>query len=185
MNVQNNYDTSDFSVFHSVTNRLNPLNCWYDYLMHKKPVPNSCIISLSTEKKKCILLLVRCHRPPIWPPALPLNLTHILIVLSDTVTSIRALYKLLTFPSPKYQIHIPSLKSLIQRIVHVRGSFTGVCFLTGFFYAEVLAPCPIRKLEDHPMSFVRGCFFSIFAGPSATRRSTMLWWQGTHLTWLQ
>jgi hypothetical protein len=26
-----------------------------------------------------------------------------------------------------------------------------------------LAPCPIPKLEDHPLSFVRGCLFNTFA----------------------
>jgi hypothetical protein len=32
------------------------------------------------------------------------------------------------------------------------------------FYSEgLLAPCPTRKLEDHPLSFVRGCLFNIFA----------------------
>jgi hypothetical protein len=32
-------------------------------------------------RKICILLQVRCHRPPVWPPALPVNLTYILTVL--------------------------------------------------------------------------------------------------------
>jgi hypothetical protein len=33
-------------------------------------------------RKMFILLLVRCHCPPMWPPALPLNLTYICIVPS-------------------------------------------------------------------------------------------------------
>jgi hypothetical protein len=33
-----------------------------------------------------------------------------------------------------------------------------------FFYGEgLLAPRPIPKLEDHPLSFVRGYLFNIFA----------------------
>jgi hypothetical protein len=31
----------------------------------------------SFRKKKCNHLLVRCHGPPIWPPALPLNLIYL------------------------------------------------------------------------------------------------------------
>jgi hypothetical protein len=32
------------------------------------------------------------------------------------------------------------------------------------FYGEgLLAPRPTPKLEDHPLSFVRGCLFNIFA----------------------
>jgi hypothetical protein len=43
------------------------------------------------------------------------------------------------------------------------------------------------KLEDHPLSFVRGCLFNTSAAnfhcwrpslPSATRGRAMLWWQG-------
>jgi hypothetical protein len=33
-------------------------------------------------RKMYVILLVRCHCPRIWPPALPLNLTHIWIVPS-------------------------------------------------------------------------------------------------------
>jgi hypothetical protein len=31
-------------------------------------------------RKMCTLPQVRCHRPPIWPPTLPLNLTYIWLV---------------------------------------------------------------------------------------------------------
>jgi hypothetical protein len=44
-NVQNNITpaTSLYELWHPITNKLNPLNCWYDSLKHKKkPVPNSC-----------------------------------------------------------------------------------------------------------------------------------------------
>jgi hypothetical protein len=52
-------------------------------------------------------------------------------------------------------------------------------------YGErLLAPRTIPKLEDHPLSFVRGCLFNILAAnlqtwrpslPSATRGRAMLW----------
>jgi hypothetical protein len=35
------------------------------------------------------------------------------------------------------------------------------------FYGEgLLAPRPTPKLEDHPLSFVRGCLFNILLGDS-------------------
>jgi hypothetical protein len=53
-------------------------------------------------------------------------------------------------------------------------------------------PRPTPKLEDHPLSAVRDCLFSIFAAtlhiwrpsPPATWGRPIPWWQGTHLTWL-
>jgi hypothetical protein len=57
------------------------------------------------------------------------------------------------------------------------------------FYGELLAPCPLLELEDHPLSGVRDCLFNIFAAawrsssPSSTSGRPMPWWQGTHLTW--
>jgi hypothetical protein len=66
-------------------------------------------------RKMCILPQVRCHRPPIWPPALPLNLTYISTVSSK-----------LSLGSPpctnslhstiRVSYHIPSLGSFIKRI---------------------------------------------------------------------
>jgi hypothetical protein len=45
--------------------------------------------------------------------------------------------------------------------VHVRGSME---FFVTIFYGEgLLAPRPTPKLEDHPLSFVRGCLFNVFA----------------------
>jgi hypothetical protein len=74
------YGTSDW-LLGVITNRLNPLNCWYDSLMHKNPVPNSWF-SFPFPYKLCIPLLVRCHCPPIWPPALPLNVAYMWMVPS-------------------------------------------------------------------------------------------------------
>jgi hypothetical protein len=46
-----------------------------------------------------------------------------------------------------------------------RGSISPCeCFLTSLFDREAwLAPRPIPKLEDHPLSAVRDCLFNIFA----------------------
>jgi hypothetical protein len=59
--------------------KLNPLNCWYDSLIYR----HQYLINVSHSpfcRKMCILLLVQGHCPPIWPPALPLNVTYIWIV---------------------------------------------------------------------------------------------------------
>jgi hypothetical protein len=62
-----------------------------------------------------------------------------------------------------------------------------------FYGEELLAPRPIRKLEDHPLTAVRDCLYNIFAAtlhiwrpspPTATWGLTMPWWQGSHLTWV-
>lgn len=59
-----------------------------------------------------------------------------------------------------------------------------------FFTARTYKPNP--KLEDHPLSSIRGCLFSISAAalhiwrpsaPSATWWPVMSWWRGTHLRW--
>jgi hypothetical protein len=61
-----------------------------------------------------------------------------------------------------------------------------------FYGEELLAPRQTPKLEDHPLSFVRGCLFNIFpvnlqscrpSIPSATRGRIILLWQGNPLTW--
>jgi hypothetical protein len=63
-----------------------------------------------------------------------------------------------------------------------------------FYSEELLAPCPTPKLEEHSLSAVCDCLFNIFAAklhiwrpspPSRTWGRAMLWWQGTHLTWVQ
>jgi hypothetical protein len=54
-------------------------------------------------------------------------------------------------------------KSIIHRISP--GSRLLVMFRNKliFYGEELLAPRPIPKLEDHPLSAVRDCLFSIFA----------------------
>jgi hypothetical protein len=91
-----------------------------------------------------------------------------------------------------FQISCPmsSLRSFIQRIRP--GPRLIDPFRNEFvFYGEgLLAPRPTPKLEAHPLSFVRGYLFNIFAAnlqcwrpslPSAIRGRPMLWWQGDPL----
>jgi hypothetical protein len=63
----------------------------------------------------------------------------------------------------EYHIHIPSLGSFIQRIRP--GPRLCLIFRNKFIFygGGLLAPRPSPKLEDHPLSFVRGSLFDIFA----------------------
>jgi hypothetical protein len=130
-------------------------------LCKKKPVPNSWF-SFPFPKKNAYFPQVRCHRPPVLSPALPLNLTYIWLVSFETVIRELALYKLLT-------VHVPNLISIFRCLdrlskesVQVRGSLE--VFVTSFFCGEgLLTPRQIPKLEDHPLSFVRGYLCNIFA----------------------
>jgi hypothetical protein len=85
----------------------------------------------------------------------------------------------------------PALYRLL--IFHVWGPLWH--FITSiFFYGEeLLAPRPALKLEDYHLLAVCNCLFSIFAATlyiwspsplSATWGHAVLWWQGTHLTWI-
>jgi hypothetical protein len=118
MNIQNNNmkpTISQYYLWHPNTNKHNSLNYWYDSLIYKRTGTQFLVpIPLSIDKI-CNLPLVGCHCPPIWLPALPLNLTYIWIVPSK-----------LSLGSPPYtnpyvlrsksHVHIPSLRSFIQRI---------------------------------------------------------------------
>jgi hypothetical protein len=88
-------------------------------------------------------------------------------------------------------------RSILSRSSFIQGIWPFPRLLMNFrnkliFYdEELLAPCPSPKLEDHPLSTVRDCLFSIFVAtlhiwrpspPSATWGRAMPWWQGTHLT---
>jgi hypothetical protein len=125
----------------------------------------------------CILPQVRCHRPPFWPPALPLDLTYISLVPS-TVFRDPPLYKLLTFQVPNLVSVFHSLGRLTKESVQVRGSLE--VFVASFFYGEgLLTPRPTPKLEGHPLSSVRDCLFNfsqltfIAGGRSSIRNPRM------------
>jgi hypothetical protein len=137
-----------------------------------------------------IRLLIPCHLHPIWPPVLPLNLTSILKFLPLLPwANLPYTY----FWHSMYQISCPfSFAQVIyprnpRPLLNVRNRLI-------FYGVEVLAPRPTPKLEDHLLPAVRDCSLNIFAGvlhnwwaspPSATWGCTMMWWQGTHLTWFQ
>jgi hypothetical protein len=85
MNVQNNDitpATSQYYVWHPITNKLNPLNCWYDSLNAQKKLYLIHDFHSPFHRKMCVLPPVRHHSPPIWPPALSLDLTYISTVPS-------------------------------------------------------------------------------------------------------
>jgi hypothetical protein len=105
-------------------------------------------------------------------------------ISSPTALSEHALYMLLIFHVPHLMSIFFPLGRLSKESVQVRGLFW--MFVTSlFFYSEMLAPLPTSKLEDHPLSAVRDCFFNIFAAalhkwraspPSATWGRTLPWW---------
>jgi hypothetical protein len=109
--------------------------------------------------------------PSDLTPCTPLNLTYIWIVPSKL--SLRSPpYTNSLYSTSKSHVHIPSLRSCIQRI-HPGPSLC-VTFRNRFvFYIEgLLAPCQTPKLQDHPLSFV--CLFNIFAANPQCWRPSLL-----------
>jgi hypothetical protein len=101
----------------------------------------------------------------------------------ETVIMEPALYKLLTFHDPNLVSIFCCLGNLSNESVQVRGFLEIV--ITIFFYGEwLLAPRPTPKLEDDPLSFVRGCLFSIFAATLGSWRTCHAVVTGSHLTWV-
>jgi hypothetical protein len=67
-------------------------------------------------RKMCILLLVRCHCPPIWP-TLPLNVTYIWIISSK-----------LSLGSPPYTNSFCSMcESQVYRLLYSNNSLLVLC----------------------------------------------------------
>jgi hypothetical protein len=66
-------------------------------------------------------------------------------------------------PNQSSHVHIPLLRSFIKKIRP--GPRLIDPFRNEFvFYGEgLLAPRQTPQLKDHPLSFVRGCLFNIFA----------------------
>jgi hypothetical protein len=128
-------------------NKLNTLNCWYDSLIHKKPVPIHDSHS-SFCKNMFIHLQVQCHRPSISPPAFPLNLTLYLGSSLESVIREPILYKLLTF-------HNPNLISIFRCLGRLSNQVEGsiAFFATSSFFmlkGYYISPTPSPKLEDNP-----------------------------------
>jgi hypothetical protein len=74
-------------------------------------------------------------------------------------------------PAPIQTSNIPCLKSHVlipSLMLFVQGIRPSPRLIFMFrnrfiFYGEgLLLPRPTRKLEDHPLSFVRGCLFNVF-----------------------
>jgi hypothetical protein len=55
------------------------------------------------------------------------------------------------------------LRSFIQKICQGLRLIDPFHNMLAFYGEGLLAPRPTPKLEDHPLSFVRGCLFNIFA----------------------
>ena len=86
-----------------------------------------------------------------------------------TVYSDHELQVLFTF-CYKPHIHFPSLKSL-----HIIRSFDSLCIccnMLTFTPRGFLPSRPIPKLDDHPLSALRNCLFSIFAATLHIRCAT-------------
>jgi hypothetical protein len=104
----------------------------------------------------CILPLVWCHCRPVWPTAHSLNITYVWRISFETVTGEPAWCRLLIF-------HTPLLRSLVERI-RPSPRLTKLFRTILAFYGEgFLALHQNTMREDHPLHFVRGCFFIIFA----------------------
>jgi hypothetical protein len=72
--------------------------------------------------------------------------------------------------------------------------FEALCHISYSLFLRwgVVSPIPNPQLEDHTLLAVHDCLFIIFtatlhicrlSSPSTTWWHTILWWQGTHLTW--
>jgi hypothetical protein len=114
---------------------------------------------------------VRCHRPPIWLLALPLNLTYIFTVHSK-----------LSLGSPPYTNSLQSIIKIsylysIAWVVYPKNPSKLVAL---FLWWRVVTPGPASKQDYHPLSFVRGCLFNIFAATLHSWRP-FLHWEATML----
>jgi hypothetical protein len=137
-------------LWHPVTNKLNPHNCWYDYPIHKKKLYLIHDSHSSFLREMCILQQCWYHRPPIWLPALSLNLTYLDSSL-ETVIREPTLYKFFTFHNPNLMSIFLRLSRLSKESVQVRSSL--MTFVTNlFFYGEgLLAPCPTPQAAGPPL----------------------------------
>jgi hypothetical protein len=118
------------------------------------------LIFLSIEK--CVFSRrFDCQRPPIWPPALPLNLTYVWLVRSK-LPSGSLPYTNLTFNVRNLISIFCSLGRLSKESVQVWGSVR--FFVTSLFlWWRVVSPSPNPQAGGLPLLSVRGCLFNIFA----------------------
>jgi hypothetical protein len=149
-------------------------------LCTKTLYPNHCSHS-PCHRKMCILLLIWCHCPPIWPPALPLNLTFIWIFpLKLSLWSPPYTNSLCTMFQT--HVHIPLLRSFIQRIHPGLRIFNKLVF----YGKGVVNSMPNPKAGGPPLAvclqlliqYIRS-YPSLLGSvpPSTTWECAMLWWQ--------
>jgi hypothetical protein len=129
-------------------------------LRTKNPVPNSWF-SFPFSLKNVYSPAGTVPLPSYLTSCTPTKSNLYLDSSLETVVREPGLYKLLMF-------HVPNLMSIFLGLG--RLSKDSVQWLIDrfrnklAFYGEVLlAPHPFRKLEDHPLSFVCGYLFNIFA----------------------
>jgi hypothetical protein len=155
-------------------------------LCMRKPVPNSWFSFPFPQKN--VYSPTRSVPPPSHLTYMPTKSNLYFEMSSPTTLSEPALYMLLTFHVPNRMSIFFRLGHLSKESVQVWGLFWMFVRSLFFYNEELLVPCPNSKLEDHPLSTVRNCLFSIFAAtlqnwraslPSATRGGAMLWSQGT------
>jgi hypothetical protein len=104
------------------------------YLIHDSHSP--------FRRKMCILLQFRCHRPPIWPPILSLNLTYILMTLLTL--------SLVNLPCTNLISMVLSLGRLSKESVQVQGSVK--CYVTSLrLWRRVASPTPDPQAGGSPI----------------------------------
>jgi len=99
---------------------------------------------------------------PLLSHLTPCTPTKSNLYLANTVAaaaSERALYRPLTFQVPNL-MYLFCCLNWISRVP--RLSVSTFCNKIRFYDEELLAPCPTPKLENHPLSAVHDCLFTIF-----------------------
>jgi hypothetical protein len=120
------YDTSDLLVYY-----IWHLNCWYDSLMHKKPVSNSWF-SFPFPYKNVYSPLGSVPLPSHLTSCTPVKSNLYLDSSLETVIWEPVLYKRLTFHNPNCISILHCLGCLSKESVQVRGYMK--LFVTNLFF---------------------------------------------------
>jgi hypothetical protein len=134
-NVQNNDmtpATSQYYVWDPITNKLNPLNCWYDSLLYKKKNVTNSLFSFHFPEKSVFYPASSVPPPSHLTSCTPTKSNLYFDSSFDTLTSEPALCKLLTFRFPNLISIFCHLGHLSKEAIQVQGSvwiFTTILFL--------------------------------------------------------